>query len=171
MQSENHAHLSEKAAELIAAMKEQPATAGHSARRGSASAPQGGDNVKVLASILAILVAVGIVLVTLSLLPRDKTVPDELVGVWRTDAPSHADRGFEIQKTHVRFQIDDTVWTTHEIVEVERDDGDSGVSYVIHHDAEGEEAHFAFVYFETPEPMIQFTNQRYMDWHKVEAQE
>jgi hypothetical protein len=171
LQSENHAHLSEKAAELIAAIKDQPATVGHSASRGRASTPPGGDNVKVLAAILGVVVVVGVVLLTLSLLPRDKAIPDELVGVWRTEAASHADRGFEIQKTSVRFQIDETVWTTHTILEVERDQGDSGVNYVIHHDAEGDEALFAFVYFEAPDPLIQFANQRYMDWYKVEDQE
>ena len=171
MQSENHAHLTEKAAELIAAIKDQPATAGHSASKGRASPPPGGENVKVLATILAVVVAVGVVLVALSLLPRDKTIPDELVGVWQTEAESHADRAFEIRKDTVLFQIDETVWTTHAILEVEQDAGDSGVHYVIHHDAEGDEALFAFVYFEVPEPMIQFANQRYMDWYKVEAPE
>lgn len=122
---------------------------------------------KVLASIFAAVVLVGLVLVALSLVPPNKEVPPELLGVWATQAESHADRVFTITDSTLVFQTGETDSVIFPIVEVIRNDTDSGAEYVIKHDVDGSVADFAFYYMETPEPVIQFKNQRNMDWRKA----
>lgn len=121
---------------------------------------------KVLGIVFAAVALVGLVLVGLSLVPPNREIPPELLGVWATEAESHADRVFTITDSTVIFQTGETDSVIYPVVEVIRNDTDSGAEYVIRHDVEGDVAEFAFYYMEAPEPVIQFKNQRNMDWRR-----
>ena len=122
---------------------------------------------KVLGIVFAVVLVVGLVLVGLSLMPPNREIPPELLGVWATEAESHADRVFTITDSTVIFQTGETDSVIYPVVEVIRNDTDSGAEYVIKHDVYGDVADFAFYYTEMPEPLIQFKYQRNMDWRKT----
>ena len=122
---------------------------------------------KVLGIVFGVVLVVGLVLVGLSLMPPNREIPPELLGVWATEAESHADRVFTITDSTLVFQTGETDSVIYPVVEVIRNDTDSGAEYVIKHDVDGDVADFAFYYMEMPEPLIQFKYQRNMDWRKT----
>ena len=122
---------------------------------------------KVLGIVFGVVLVVGLVLVGLSLMPPDREIPPELLGVWATEAESHADRVFTITDSTLVFQTGEADSVIFPVVEVIRKDTDSGAEYVIKHDVDGDVADFAFYYMEMPEPLIQFKYQRNMDWRKT----
>jgi hypothetical protein len=123
--------------------------------------------VKFLGIAFAVVALVGLVLVGLSLAPPNKEIPPELLGVWATEAESHADRVFTITDSTLIFQTGETDSVIYTVVEVIHNDTDSGAEYVIRHDVDGSVAEFAFYYMAMPEPLIQFKNQRNMDWRRA----
>jgi hypothetical protein len=167
----NHARLSEQAAELVAAMKsgQSGPTAGRSTGPRKQSAPPGGMRVKALVIIFGIVVAAGLVLLGIRFLPVDKTIPDELVGVWRTEAPSHADRPFEVTKTNLIFHTGAADSVIYPVLRVRRVEGEGTTLYTIDYEVEGARFEFAFYYRVSPEESIQFRNQPQLEWRKQDS--
>ncbi|MFQ5897231.1 MAG: hypothetical protein ACE5JN_03200 [Candidatus Methylomirabilia bacterium] len=96
------------------------------------------------------------------------TVPDDLIGVWKTSAPKYADRFFEITKDTIIFGTGNGNTTVHPIwkIETARDSYDTlyTISYVA---LEGEVYNFSFYHALTGGGVIRFKNQKQMTWTKA----
>ncbi|NIM49204.1 MAG: hypothetical protein GTN62_04590 [Gemmatimonadales bacterium] len=157
------AMLRAKAAEVLAAMN-QPDPGSRPPRRGSSA--DGRTRITVLGAVFAVIAVVAVVAYGIRFLPKDKTIPDELVGVWHTTDPRYADRPFEITKDILIFHQGGTDSTVHEILEVKRDEGVRETLYTINYDNEEAVYEFAFYYSAVPEGVIRFKNQRHMEWRR-----
>lgn len=165
---QREASLGAQAAELLAAMNQRSGSSGpgsSSPRR--ASSPPGRARLAVLGIVFAVIAAVAVVTYGMRFLPKDRTIPDELVGVWRTTDPGYVDRPFEITKTILIFHQGATDSTVHEILEVKRDEGVRETLYTIDYDNEESVYEFSFYYSAAPESVIRFKNQRHMEWRKA----
>lgn len=119
--------LESQAAELIAqlAAGKAPAQPGRSQR------PAG--RARLLAYVFAAvaLSAGAYLLVTFDRPSRNTSVPAELIGLWRTMAPSHADRPFEITDTSLVFHIGGSDSTVHPIADIRRDASGYTIDYLV----------------------------------------
>ncbi len=92
------------------------------------------------------------------------TIPDPLVGIWKTTTPNYAGRFFQITKDIVVFSIGDGQTDMHPITNVEfiREEGRSlyTISHLSH---EGDEYKFPF-YYGPSDDGIRFKNQQEMVW-------
>ena len=95
---------------------------------------------------------------------RTKSVPDELIGVWRTTAPKYADRFLKLTRTAIIFGTggEDSYTRTVVAAEKSRLDGDT-LYTVFYADAEGE-YRFAFYYESLGGGVIRYKNQRAIAW-------
>jgi hypothetical protein len=95
---------------------------------------------------------------------RTKSVPDELVGVWRTTAPKYADRFLKLTRTAIIFGTGGEGSYARTVVAVEksREDGDT-LYTVFYVDAEGEYK-LAFYYESQNGGVIRYKNQRAIAW-------
>ncbi len=136
--------------------------------------------VKVLSAILGIVLLVAIVAVALRLMPKDKTVPAELLGTWQTEYASHADHPMEFATDTIRFHTEEG-WMAYGIVQVQSRDEDGRMWYRFDYEAEGEEFRFdyeaegeefelTFYYYAPPEERLQFENQPHLEWRKAEPE-
>ncbi len=101
---------------------------------------------------------------------KNKTVPDELLGVWKTSGPKHADRFFELKKDVIVFGTGGSSVTANSIFEVEevREEKEKMVLYTIHYTNEkGGEYIFSFYYDPTNGGTIRFKNQMQIEWKKA----
>ena len=93
------------------------------------------------------------------------TIPDPLVGIWKTTAPNYAGRFFQITKDIVVFSIGDGQTDMHPItnVDLRREEGRSlyTISYL---SPDGEEYKFPFYYEPADDGLIRFKNQQRMVW-------
>jgi hypothetical protein len=98
-------------------------------------------------------------------------IPDELVGVWRTSAPSHATRPFEIDKRTLLFRTGDGPYdySIHPIRRVEAVEHGASTHYWVEYANHGEGFEFAFSYTASPEEVIQLANQKDLIWKKAGA--
>jgi hypothetical protein len=97
---------------------------------------------------------------------RTKTVPDELVGVWRTTEPKYAGRFLGLTKTTISFGTGGDDFYTRTVVAVEKSREDGHTSYTVYYaDAEGEYK-FAFYYEPADGGVIRYKNQTGIAWTK-----
>jgi hypothetical protein len=114
-------------------------------------------------------VAVGLVLLGIRLLPENRTVPDELLGVWRTEAPSHADRPFGITDTTLIFHTGPADSVVYPILRVRQAEGEGTTLYTFDYEVEGARFELAFYYRTRPDASIQFRNQPQLEWRKQDS--
>ncbi len=98
---------------------------------------------------------------------KNKTVPDELVGVWKTSAPNYADRYFELKKDAIIFGTGKGSASVNAILKVEevREEKEKVVLYVIHYTNEGGKDYLlSFYYDPTDAGRIRFKNQMQIEW-------
>jgi hypothetical protein len=164
--NDHRAQLGQKAAELLAEMRQQ---AGAPPAKSGGETGQGGTRVKVLSAILGIVLLVAIVAVALRLMPKDKTVPAELLGTWQTEYPSHAEHPMEFATDTLRFHTEEG-WMAYGIVQVQSREEDGRMWYRFDYDAEGEEFELTFYYYAPPDERIQFENQPQLEWRKAEVE-
>jgi len=96
-------------------------------------------------------------------------VPDDLIGVWETAAPTYADRFFEIRTDEIIFGTGEEKFDTYPItkIKIEKDRGEQGTLYVIwYKNIEGQEYKFSFYYDPANQGTIRFKNQQEMVWTK-----
>lgn len=160
---DHRARLGQKAAELLAEMRQQsdappPGPGGATA--------EGGTRVRVLSAVFGVVVLVALVLVALRFLPKDKTVPVELLGTWETEFPSHAQHPMEFAADTLRFHTEEG-WMAYAIVQVRSREQEGRVWYRFDYEAEGESFELTFYYFAPPDERIQFENQPHLEWRKA----
>ena len=98
------------------------------------------------------------------------TVPDELVGVWKTSAPKYADRFFELTKDVVIFGTGEKNDLVHAILNVEEVRANKRILYTIHYgNEEGQEYEWSFYYDSANGGAIRFKNQEEIGWTKEDA--
>lgn len=124
---------------------------------------------KVLSVIFGMVVLVALVIVGMRLMPKNKTVPAELLGTWETEFPSHAEHPMEFATDTLRFHTEEG-WMAYAIVQVRSRDDEGRVWYRFDYEAEGEEFELTFYYFAPPDERIQFENQPQLEWRKVAAE-
>jgi len=156
--------LAAQAAQLVAALRsgERPATP----KPGRPS--NGGTRVRVLAVTLAaaLLLAAVYLAVTGDWFRGPAQVPSELIGVWRTTAPSHADRPFQITDSTLILHRGGTDSTVNPVTSVRTRRQAESAQYTIEYLSEGEAYLFSFTLTPGPEPVIRFRNQPGMEWRK-----
>ena len=97
------------------------------------------------------------------------SVPESLVGIWRTGAPNYADRFFELRKNEVVFQIGEGKFDTHRISKIEKEESrkEKRMLYIIYYKGEGgDETKFLFYHYPEEMGVIRFKNQQEMVWTK-----
>jgi len=97
---------------------------------------------------------------------RTKTVPDELVGVWRTTAAKYADRFLELTKTTISFGTGGEDFYTRTVVAVEKTREDGNVLYTVYYTDAEAEYKFAFYYEPASGGVIRHKNQKSIAWTK-----
>ena len=97
-----------------------------------------------------------------------ESVPDELVGVWKTTSPRYEDRFFEISEDLIVFGTGGRNTEAHPILSIREALEDERLLYAISYEsAEGEEYGFFFYYDPAGSGVIRFKNQQDMAWTAV----
>lgn len=95
-----------------------------------------------------------------------KTVPDDLVGVWKTSAPKYADRPFQLTRDTITFWTGGGESYTRSVVRVTKVRENANVLYTVFYvdpaDAARFEFRFAFYY----DGSIRWKNRRDVAWAK-----
>jgi hypothetical protein len=100
------------------------------------------------------------------------SIPEELIGVWKTTAPPYADRFFEIKTDEVVFGTGEETFDTYPITKIktEKDPKEQRTLYTLYYRSiEGQEYQFSFYYDPENHGTIRFKNQKEMAWTKKEA--
>jgi hypothetical protein len=156
--------LAAQAAQLVAAMQ---STQGPPKPGGAVRPPNGGVRVRILAITLAAALVVALVyFIGGHWHMRSTAMPPELIGLWRTTAPSHADRPFQFTDSTLVLHTGGTDSTVNRITDVRSKQTASGTDYTIEYVSEGDAYLFSFTLTPGPEPVIRFTNQPAMEWRK-----
>ena len=97
-----------------------------------------------------------------------ESVPDELVGVWKTTSPRYEDRFFEISEDLIVLGTGGRNTEAHRILSIREALEDERLLYAISYEsAEGEEYGFFFYYDPAGSGVIRFKNQQNMAWTAV----
>lgn len=90
---------------------------------------------------------------------REVSMPEDLIGVWKTAEKNYSDRYFELRADRVIFSTGGWGVTAHPIDRMEEYREDGKVYYIIYYPNEdGEEYEFSF-YYEPGQGVIRFKNQ------------
>lgn len=100
---------------------------------------------------------------------RKTTIPEDLIGVWETTAPTYADHPFEIKTDEVLFGTGEGKFDTYPItkIKIEEDQQEQKTLYIIcYKNTTGQEYKFSFYYDPANQGTIRFKNQKEMVWTK-----
>jgi hypothetical protein len=158
-----HDALAAQAARLLAALRSE-----HEPAKPKPRPDNGGTRLRVLLGTLTAVLVLGAVwmVATGRWLRSPGTVPPELVGVWRTTVPSHADRPFEITDSTLVLHTGGSDSTVSPIIDVRSRRAPDGVEYTVEYSVEGESYLFSFTLTAGPDQAIRFRNQPRLVWHK-----
>jgi hypothetical protein len=93
------------------------------------------------------------------------TVPEHLLGVWKTSHPKYADRYFEIRKDVIIFGQGEGKSEFHAIADVDQSaDGESTLYTITHVNHDGQRFTFAFYYRPDDHGALWFKNQKDIKW-------
>jgi hypothetical protein len=108
-----------------------------------------------------------VLLLGITIRPKNNDVPEEIQGVWRTNDPAHADRFFEISLVSVSFGTGNGTVSTGFIQKIETAPQASGTLYTItYKDEEGEQQ--VVLSYEPRSGTLRFKNQDKAVWKKVQ---
>ena len=99
---------------------------------------------------------------------KKTAVPDDLIGVWETTAPTYADRFFEIKTDEVIFGTGEGKFDTYPItkVKMEKNREEQKTLYIIFYkNTARQEYKFSF-HYDPNQGTIRFKNQKQMVWTK-----
>jgi hypothetical protein len=97
----------------------------------------------------------------------EKTIPDDLLGVWKTSEPKYVDLFFELKKDAIIFATGEKNTDTYSVASVEQARDEEGLLYNIHYlNLEGQEYTFSIYYAPTNHGVIRFKNQKHFTWTK-----
>lgn len=105
---------------------------------------------------------------------KKATVPEGLIGVWKTTAAPYDDRFFEIKADEVIFGTGEGNFDTYPITKIktEKDPREQGTLYTLSYKTiERQEYRFSFYYDSANQGTIRFKNQKEMVWTKEEAKD
>jgi len=95
------------------------------------------------------------------------TVPDELVGVWKTSTPGYTDRYLELRKQMVIFGMGSSSISINPIVKMEEVRKENTDLYVIQYVGDGNKTYsLAFYYSPSNGGRIRLKNQIQIEWIK-----
>ncbi len=101
---------------------------------------------------------------------QSRSIPDDLVGVWRTTTPTYADRSIEFTRTTITFGTGNGGSYTRTVVAVEKSEEQGEVLYTVSYrdpgDAEGRRSTFAFYYDPANAGAIRWNHRPEMVWTK-----
>src|SRR4030042_3127838 len=98
-----------------------------------------------------------------------KAVPEDLIGVWETAAPTYADRFFEIRINEIIFGTGEEKFDTYPITKIktEKESEEQEMLYILcYKNIEGQEYKFSFYYDPANQGTIRLKNQQEMVWTK-----
>ncbi len=94
------------------------------------------------------------------------SVPEELIGVWKTAERKYADRFFELKKDRIIFSTGGWGVSAHPIDRIEERREDGNLLYIIYYpNGPGDEIEFSF-YYDPTQGVIRFKNQEQFEWIK-----
>ena len=94
-----------------------------------------------------------------------QTVPEHLLGVWKTTHPKYADRYFEIRKDVIIFGQGEGKSEFHAIASVDQSaEGKSTLYTITHISHDGQRFTFAFSYLPDDNGALRFKNQKDITW-------
>ena len=113
-------------------------------------------------------VAVVLVLVLAGCGPEStKTVPGDLVGIWKTSAPKYADTFIELTRSTITFGAGEKGTHLRSVVKVTKERDEAGTLYTVFYtDPGGQEYKFAF-YHDPADGVLRWKNQRTIAWVKA----
>ena len=101
--------------------------------------------------------------------PKIKTVPDQLLGVWKTKDARYADRSLEFTPQSVTFSTGGSGSQTYTIDEIEKVSVKSETLYTITYmDTHLDEYRLSFFFHGTDGGMLSFKNQPELIWKRAE---
>jgi len=103
---------------------------------------------------------------------KDKTIPEELIGVWETSEPRYKDCSFELKDETIIFNNGPDYTNINFITDIEKLPEKDRVLYHIHYeDREGLEYMLSLFYFKASNGgVIRFKNQKEITWTKREGE-
>jgi hypothetical protein len=97
------------------------------------------------------------------------TVPQHLIGVWKTSAPKYADRHLAFDEYYVTFGVGGGKEVSHPIREIASNEDNNGTSYTIHYeDSEKEEWTLVISYHPGNGGTVRMKNSNDI-WKKIES--
>lgn len=97
---------------------------------------------------------------------RVVSMPEDLIGVWKTPDKKYADRYFELEKDQVVFSTGGRGVTAHPIDRIEEYSENGKIQFIIYYpNDEGDEYQFSF-YYDPTYRVIRFKNQEQFEWGK-----
>jgi len=97
---------------------------------------------------------------------RVVSMPEDLIGVWKTSERRYAERFFELREDQVIFSTGGWGVTAHPIFRIEEHSENGKILYIIYHpNVEGDESPFSF-YYDPARSVIRFKNQEQFEWVK-----
>jgi hypothetical protein len=100
---------------------------------------------------------------------REISLPDELVGLWKTSAPSYADRYFEFTKKMLIFKVGKEEIGIHEIKDIEKFGDGKETRYTVTYMSLGDKYKFSFSYDPANDGMIALSNRTGIQWTREET--
>lgn len=98
---------------------------------------------------------------------RNRWVPDDLIGVWKTADPKYADRSLEFTKDSIVFGTGAGSVSAHLVTKISRATSDSSFLYnLTYKNQEGQEYRLSFFYDPERGGVIWFKNQKDILWRK-----
>jgi hypothetical protein len=95
----------------------------------------------------------------------EKTIPDDLLGVWKTSEPKYADRFFELKKDAIIIATGENNTDTYSVASIEQAHDEEGLLYKIHYlNLEGQQILFSIYYAPTNHGVIRLANQKHFTW-------
>lgn len=95
------------------------------------------------------------------------TLPDELVGVYKTSAPGYEDNSLELRKDEIVFGVGDSKFTVNRILRVKIAPEAEAKTFLItigYSDQNGEEKETSLIYDQRGAESIRFKNQPQIEW-------
>jgi hypothetical protein len=96
-------------------------------------------------------------------------LPEELLGVWVTDAPAYAERSFTLRRDSVKFETGQGGQSGGRIkgLGVKWDRSRNATLYTVEYETRVGELSFPFYYVERDQPVILFKNQPGIQWTRA----
>ena len=115
-----------------------------------------------------ILTALLMLLVLLGCGPeKTRTIPEELLGTWKTSEPKYADTFIELTRDTIVFGLAEGPPKVHAVLAVEKSQENGNLLYTIRYlDEEGERYKFSFYYHPAGDGTLQWKNQPGILWTK-----